>query len=266
MSGFSASWLALREPHDLAARDRGLVRALAHFLAARQRLAVLDMGSGTGSSLRALASHLPAPQAWRLVEHDPALIAAGMALLPRSGPAAWRYVEADLAEELETLLSGGCDLVTCSALLDLVSEPWMARLAGTVRALGVPLHAALTYDGRIALAPALPDDAWITELVNAHQRGAKGFGPALGPDATARLERLLQGSGRCLCAPSDWRLGPGDRAIQQALLEGWAGAAREMAPDKAPRIGSWLEERLALLRADRSRCTVGHRDLLWLPR
>ncbi|MDF1587421.1 class I SAM-dependent methyltransferase [Marinimicrococcus flavescens] len=266
MSGFAAGWLALREPHDTRARDTGLVRALAHWLGEPREITVVDMGSGTGSNLRWLAQHLPGRQHWRLVEHDPELIAAGMGLLPRGGDVSWRYVEADLESRLEAIVGEGCDLLACSALLDLVSAGWLARLARLASTQGIPLHAALTYDGRIGLQPPHRNDARVTDLVNAHQRTDKGFGPALGPDAAATLERLLEvRPGRTLCAPSDWRLEPEDREIQEALLEGWAGAAAEMAPEEAALVASWRAERLAALRADSGRCLVGHRDLLWLP-
>ena len=77
MTGFSADWLALREPIDHRSRHPGLLARLADAIGARESLRVVDLGAGTGSNLRALAPHLPPPrQTWRLVDHDPALIAA----------------------------------------------------------------------------------------------------------------------------------------------------------------------------------------------
>lgn len=266
MSGFAASWLALREPFDARARDPGLAAALASRLADRQEIRIVDLGSGTGSNLRWLAPRLAGRQRWRLIEHDPTLIAAGESLLRREGTVDWSFIEADLSAGLEAVLDEGCDLVTCSALLDLVSSAWLERLAGAVSVRGAALYASLTYDGRIGLQPPLEGDTEVTALADAHQRTDKGFGPALGPDAAPALGRLLGGcGGRVLCSASDWVLAPDERAIQEALVRGWAGAAIAMAPGEAAPVAAWQAGRLALLDAGRGRCLVGHRDLLWLP-
>ena len=92
-------------------------------------------------------------------------------------------VALDLTRDLEAALEGPVDLVTASALLDLVSETWLERLAVETAARSIPLYAALSYDGRIELTPPDPLDAAIVAAVNAHQRTDKGFGPALGPAA-----------------------------------------------------------------------------------
>lgn len=264
MSGFSADWLALREPFDQAARAAALEVALGLWARGRGELRVVDLGAGTGSNLRHLAPRLPVAQRWTLVEHDPALILAGRGLLP-SGVEA-RYRRADLVHELEAVLEGPVDLVTCSALLDLVSAAWLERLVRVVRARDLALLAVLSYDGRVELEPAHPLDGEVIGLVNRHQRTDKGFGPALGPEAALALGRALQGAGETpLVASSDWRAGPADAALQRALVLGWAEAARALAPGRAAAIGSWQDERLQAIAAGGARCRVGHLDLLRLP-
>src|SRR5688572_23759953 len=74
MSGFSADWLALREPADHRARDAGLLRALADWAEQRGDLTVLDLGCGAGSNARAMIPHLRGTQHWRLVDYDRALL------------------------------------------------------------------------------------------------------------------------------------------------------------------------------------------------
>ncbi|MFU8825803.1 MAG: class I SAM-dependent methyltransferase, partial [Yoonia sp.] len=71
--GFSATWLALREPADHAARDDALLTAAAD--AAGPSPVIVDLGSGTGSTLRAFAPVLNNAAAWRLVDSDPVLLA-----------------------------------------------------------------------------------------------------------------------------------------------------------------------------------------------
>ncbi len=75
MSDFSPEWLDLRETADVRARSSDVADAVAARFALRDELRVLDLGSGTGANLRAIASLLPTRQTWKLVDHDPALLA-----------------------------------------------------------------------------------------------------------------------------------------------------------------------------------------------
>src|SRR5262249_20620765 len=146
---------------------------------------------GTGSTLRAVAAHLPARQNWRLVDNDLGLLArAGE--LTRSSGANVTTTPVDLSHDLEAALDGAVDLVTASALLDLVSAAWLERLAVETAARRLPIYAALTYDGRAELEPVDPFDAAIIAAVNRHQRRDKGFGPALGPAAAAAAVTQFQ--------------------------------------------------------------------------
>ncbi len=207
------------------------------------------------------------PQRWTLVELDPALIAAG-ARRPAPAPAvAVAYRRADLARALEEVLAGPVHLVTCSALLDLVSADWLARLVRLLIARDLAFLAVLSYDGLVELEPPHPLDREVIGLVNRHQRTEKGFGPALGPEAVRYCTELLRAAGEVsLVARSDWRAGPADAALQRALIMGWSEAARAIAPERTAAITSWQEERLRAIEAGLGRARVGHLDLLRLPR
>ena len=75
MSGFSAEWLALREPYDLRARNPAVLDAVAAALKSHSSVRIVDLACGTGSTLRALGPHLPARQNWKLVDNDLGLLA-----------------------------------------------------------------------------------------------------------------------------------------------------------------------------------------------
>jgi hypothetical protein len=156
--------------------------------------------------------------------------------------------------------------VTASALLDLVSRRWLETLAARCRAAGAMVLFALTYDGRIAWEPADPEDALIRDLVNRHQRTAKGFGRALGPEAADTATRSFQSAGYDMHREtSDWQLTPIHSDLQRQLLEGWARAAAEIEPRRAPVIDDWQTRRLNHIAAGSSLVAVGHVDLAGWP-
>ena len=259
MSGFSAEWLALRERADARARSAPLVAALRARLAADAR--ILDLATGTGANVRHLAPLLDGNHAWTVVDHDAALLAVLPQRVPHS--LALDAVRADL-RDLAALPFPEHGLVTASALLDLVSATWLEALAARCAQASACVLFALSYDGRIAFQPSLPYDARVTELVNRHQRGDKGFGPALGPTAAAAAVAAFAAVGyRCETAPSDWQLGPEDSALQRALVAGWAEAATAMDPAAAGPIAAWREARSASAAA--TRLGVGHVDVIAWP-
>ena len=172
----------------------------------------------------------------------------------------------DLSALERTDIVEGRVLVTASALLDLVSEPWVASLCAMCRRTGAVVLLALTYNGRISCSPAEPEDEMVRLLVNRHQHGDKGFGPAFGPDAPARAEEHFARLGYDVTrAASDWVLTPDEGLLQQQLLDGWAEAATAIEPGEAPRISEWNARRQAHVAAGRSRIVVGHDDLVAIP-
>ena len=82
MSGFSIDWLDLRENADHRARDKTLIEQAIRWLddvsIPNQTPLIADLGSGTGSTIRSfdnLIAEDPKPLSWRLIDHDPILLA-----------------------------------------------------------------------------------------------------------------------------------------------------------------------------------------------
>lgn len=267
MSGFSTDWLALREPMDAAARNPELTARLLDWRRGRGLLTVLDLGSGTGANLRFLVPPLGGEQHWRLVDHDSVLLARGeeqcgawAAKREINLTLDWRRL--DLVRDWERLDFRGVQLVTASALLDLVSADWLERLARHCWDARAAVFVTLSYDGSIAWEPVLAGDEEVREQVNRHQRTDKGFGPALGPDAAGTLAVRLRKLGyEVMSRPSPWRLRPEQRAMQTALLEDWVSAARQIAPEAEADWADWLVRRRRWIERGASRLWVGHEDL-----
>ena len=261
-SRFAATWLEQRERADHAARARALLPALADWLPERP-LTIADLGAGSGSNLRYLGPRLAPAQHWVLIDQDSGLLdtaaspAPRITLAPRAGDLAAAALPADLAP----------DLVTASALLDLVSEPWLEALASRCRERRSAVLLALSVDGEIGAEPADAADPAVFALVQAHQRRDKGFGPALGGVAARTAETVFRAAGyRTWLSPSPWRLGPDAGALQASLVDGWAQAAREQAgPDAGAWLDDWHRRRYSAIRSGAGRLRVGHQDLLALP-
>lgn len=262
-SSFAASWLALREPVDHRSRSDELTGILAAEGRQRGWSRVVDLGSGTGSNLRYLDPRLPWVESWTVLDQDGDLL--GRVTEPRPGREL-RRITGDIAREGLAAVAE-TELVTASALLDLVSDDWMAALVRACRAAGAGALFVLSYDGHIHLAPEEPEDAEVREAVNRHQERDKGVGAALGPAAASVAEELFRGAGyRTESVRSPWILeGPADAALARELTDGWVEAAAEVWSGDPARLRRWHARRRDQIHGGGFRIEVGHRDLLALP-
>jgi SAM-dependent methyltransferase len=252
--GFSADWLALREPADHAAREAALLAAAAD--AAGPHPVIVDLGCGTGSTIRAFEGHVAGNAQWRLLDNDPNLLAH--AARAAGGQATTHQID---LRDLDTIPLDRATLVTASALLDLCSQAWVEGLAEKLARHNLPFYAALNYDGVMQWTPPYPADDMITQAFNRHQRTDKGFGPALGPDAANVIATTFAAAGyRVLQADSPWLLSGEHAALQRELVQGIAQAASEAGAGEA---STWGDTRKAAART--AHCHIGHRDVLALP-
>jgi SAM-dependent methyltransferase len=266
MTGFAISWLDLRESADFAARDKTLVSQLLAWLASFEASngadpLVVDLGSGTGSTLRAL-TRLGAPRfVWRLVDHDGALLDEALK----------RHRKAFLIEDYQADLTvmdelplGGARLVTASALFDLVSRGFVDKLVARLQRQRSGLYAALSYNGVMSWEPAHSLDADVLTAFNKDQLRDKGFGPALGPDAADYLQQALINAGyEVFTAPSPWVLTPVDATLSNELIRGISAAVATGYGLDTLELKTWETFRLA--HTSTGSATVGHLDILaWL--
>ncbi len=282
MSGFSTQWLALREPADQRARNSALADDLRTRLGDVSPLRVVDIGAGTGANLRATAPLLGPQQSWRLLDHDPALLAqaalaladwadfsahdSGRLTLEKDGlHIAVELVQVDLAAHPEAVRAGDPHLITASAFFDLVSAPWIERFADAVVAAGATFFTVLTCDGRDLWTPPHEADAAVAAAFRADQGRDKGFGAGAGDVATDLLLHALHQRGyEAHARESPWLLEaaePGDAALIAALATGTAAAAEETGQVLHSRLEAWRAARIAA-----THCRIGHMDLLAAPK
>ena len=230
---FSAAWLELREPYDRRARnaagDRrggGGARGPAFGDDRRSRLRHrLDVS-------RADAAHPDPGRTGGLFDNDLSLLAR----TPQSSPPNVNVatVPIDLSLDLEAALDGPVDLVTTSALLDLVSDEWLRAARGRDRG-----AAAAGLCGA-ELRRARRDDAGRFRGQKNHRRGQRasahrqglrsGAGTEAARTAVERFERVgysvLQGQ-------SDWVFGAARPRDPDAMLYR-VGLPRPATSDELP--------------------------------
>jgi hypothetical protein len=228
-------WLTLREPADAAARSTELADRLG------RHPVIHDLGGGSGAMGRWLAPRLPDPQHWVVHDRDPALL--GLVDIPAA------TVETRLSDVTRLTPDdlADADLVTASALLDLLTADELDRMLAACA--GLPMLLTLTVTGRVTLDPVDPLDARIEAAFNDHQR-RDGL---LGPDAVDRLRD------RAIVRPSPWRLDGAHADLIAEWLRGWVGAAFEQ--DPSIEAETYLERRLA----NPPTVIVDHADVLVLP-
>ena len=266
----SAGWLALREPADATARARDLIDHLGRQRPATGRWVIHDLGGGTGAMGRWLAPLLTGPQRWVVHDRDADLLAIADARVP--GPAAdGAAVTVEARHSDVTRLHrrdlAGATLITASALLDMLTADELTRIAAVCASAGCPALLTLTVVGRVGLTPTHRLDQPMAAAFNAHQRRATERGALLGPDAAgfavAEFRRL---GAEVLVRDSPWRLDAAHSDLLAAWFSGWVGAARDQGVEPAAEADAYTGLRLAQARAGELAATVGHADVLALPR
>lgn len=263
-----ATWLALREPADEAARSLDLVALLRPHLP-QGRAVIHDLGCGAGSMGRWLAPRLPGAQHWVLHDRDHDLLGRAAAERPTAaadGAAVTTETCRDDITRLPADALSSASLVTASALLDMFTADELDRFVRSCAEAACPVLVSLSVVGRVEIAPADPLDARVGLAFNAHQRRDAGGGPLLGPDAVGRAaQAFTMNGGEVLVRDSAWRLGADQAALITAWLTGWVDAAVDQQPDLRDAAEDYVARRLVAAAEGELRVTVHHQDLLVLP-
>ena len=272
LSGASAAtlvdpdWLAARVAADDAARAatvNTLLPELSRYLIEAAgpggTVQIIDLGAGTGANQRWLAPRLPIRQRWLHLDHNP--------VISRSLPLAAETVIIDESVEalgeLLTRSSGDRQLVSCSALLDVLTTEQIQAVCRAVIDNRVPAFFSLTVTGGLRLSPADAHDQLLLAAFNDHQRRA---GRA-GPEATTLTVNLLRAAEFAVTTQeTPWRLtAESGLAFVDQMLEERLAAAVAQDPALARTAAAWLELRRAQLAAGLLRIELDHCDILGLP-
>jgi hypothetical protein len=259
-------WLVARVTADNAARAATLTTLLPQLIdylidpdLPDATVQIIDLGAGSGANQRWLAPRLPIPQRWLHVDHNP--------VISRSQPLPAETVIIDASvEALDQLLAssnGRRQLVTCSALLDVLTTEQITAVCQAAINHRVAAFFSLTVTGDLILDPPHPHDQLLSAAFNDHQRRAG----RPGPDASALTVELL-GAAKFAVRIQDtpWQL-TADSApafVDQLLTERLAAAVAQD-PALVAAAADWLDLRRAQLAAGVLRIELAHCDILGLP-
>lgn len=272
---FADEWLQAREAADHRARSVELTQRLEQWAGDTLKsnhqnpVRIVDIGTGRGSNVAYLAPALSSPQEWVLVDQDRDLLAQAAHRVNQL-KVPFETVQRRLApEDFQGFLPQDTSIVTASALIDLVSELWLAALVAEVISKQAAILIVLSYTGRFTLSPAHTDDSLLRELVNQHQHGDKGTGAALGPEAAAVLADQLSFEGyEVQVVETPWQLDSKDAQLATMLMAGWVTAAKQQSSGvegASDRLDAWFAARKQQLVAGELEITVRHQDVLGLP-
>lgn len=272
LSGASATtlvdpdWLAARVAADGAARAATvstllpeLSRYLIEAAGPGGTVQIIDLGAGTGANQRWLAPRLPIQQRWLHLDHNPVISRS----LPLAAETEIVDESVEALGELLTRSSGDRQLVSCSALLDVLTTEQIQAVCRAVIVNRVPAFFSLTVTGGLRLSPADAHDQLLLAAFNDHQRRA---GRA-GPEATTLTVNLLRAAEFTVTTQeTPWRLtAESGLAFVDQMLEERLAAAVAQDPALARTAAAWLELRRAQLAAGLLRIELDHCDILGLP-
>jgi hypothetical protein len=222
-------------------------------------LEVIDLGAGTGANQRWLAPRLPFPQRWIHLDHDPAISRS----LPQPDDTMIIDSSVELLSRLLADGSGDHHLVTCSALLDVLTTAQLDAVCEAVIDNQVPALFSLSVTGTQSVSPGNRHDQRLLDAFNDHQRRAGRAGPEA---ITLAGDALRAGGFTVRTQETPWQLSAsGDSAFVAQLLRERLDAAVAQDTSLTVMAEAWFELRRAQLELGALRIEVGHRDLLALP-
>jgi hypothetical protein len=281
LSGASAAtlvdpdWLAARVAADNDARAATLdtllpelINYLSAWTGSDTTVEIFDLGAGTGANQRWLAPRLPFRQRWLHLDHNPVItrslpLPAETVIIDASVETLAQLMQAELVEAHPSTSSRRSRVVTCSALLDVLTTEQVEAVCRAVIDNRVPAFFSLTVTGGLRLSPTDPHDQLLLAAFNDHQRRAGGAGP----EATSLTVNPLRAAEFAVTTEkTPWRLtAESGIAFVDQMLEERLAAAVAQDPALAGTAAAWLELRRAQLIAGLLQIELDHCDILALP-
>ena len=272
-----ADFLQAKFALDERSLNREVRAAFLDALHSLPQIHCLDVGAGTGATLRRLLnSELAPPLSLTALDRD-----LGLLDIARQEAEGWlknkrltaiRFAVDEVKDHRPDRLY---NVITAHAFLDLAPLPQALRLFAAWLQPGGYLYASINYDGDTTLLPVYDDadfEARLLEHYNHTMEQRRVDGQATGGAYCGRrLHGLLPEYGFDILAhgSSDWNITPflgeyrdGDAVCLKALLEMIYGEGQRSGQFHHDQLDRWRENRLRLLQQRRLELTIRQLDLL----
>ena len=252
MEQFSSDWLALREQEDLLARNSSVFYSVHEYLQNQTELKILDIGCGTGATMRALFPRFKQHQNWTLLDADKKLLERAKFLnqsLVEDSMNEMHLEYFDLTKGFG-YLNADYDLVTTTAFLDLVSESWIKKFVRVLNDYDLAFYCSITPTNKIVFEPKISLDDKIICAFNTHRYNDKGFGVSSGGKVTEFTISYLKNYGfKVFQANKEWGCQNPDKEFRKVfysqLIEGIAQAVAETNLLESAKLEYWKRTRLS---------------------
>ena len=252
MEKFALDWLALREHEDFLARNSSILKSVQKYFRSQKQLNILDIGCGTGATMRALLPNFNQQQIWTLLDADDKLLECA------------KFLNQSLLEETTNkMILKFCDLskgfgylhadynlVTTTAFLDLVSESWIKEFILALKDQNLAFYCSITPTNNIFIEPKINLDDKVICAFNKHRYIDKGFGESLGGKVTDFTINVLNNSDfHVFQANKEWGCQNPDSEFRKVfysqLIEDIAKAVAETNLLESAKLEHWKRTRLS---------------------
>ena len=283
-TGFNTDWLNERFRFDNTARSTIVENELFSHLSNKNKLKIVDIGSGSGSSCVYLMKKLPQDQDWTFVELNPNLAKASLIRLERIAlDNNWeahrsqntliiqtpdkniniKVIHASFLELDSFLDLSAVDLVTAAAVFDLLSVKMLHDFLGKLLTHKVALLATINYAG-MAFQPAEVADIYFAHLYGQHMLRPRDFGQSTGPNCSRLMMDFHQKKGiNAICEPSNWLVRPTDKKMHRFLLTYFNEAIPAVLTTQKEHteFKIWMDRKIELLEMGQLQTEVFHFDI-----
>jgi len=298
------SWLNGRQAYDEHARNSRVMQECLRYFAQGQRAesfpvgTVVDLGAGTGNNALHLLQNVLVPEKLILIEQHPKLLEEAKrrfielaetgvisehycAIVSESDSTLSLQLNGDNASSQKLNLEFVCadfrrwlsthdaiDLITCGALLDLLTHDELISLLESVKSAAVPFYSSLNYLST-RYDPPGKDDSFSIELFESHMTRSLDRGFPLGSRASDLLIQWAEGCQgySVLSGRSDWTIASDDESFLTMNLEFHYRGAHTMCASKMDRsrVEQWYAGKRRAIREGLVGLGVQHHDHLLLP-
>lgn len=282
---FTVEWLDMRYPFDEAARNK-MVESLCldAIVSEKEKVSIVDIGSGTGANFIYLFPKIAMDQHWVLIELNPELGLRSLerinALATTAGFASDRkdntlwidrgeqkirvdWMKASFLQLEQYIDLQSVDLLLASAVFDLLSAPMMRDFLRKLQYYKIPLLSTLNYKNTL-FVHATKSDNFYCQSYNQHMLRKQEFGSSLGPESMSFILKILKEmNAQVVHGESTWRLLPTDTKMMKLLLGFMENAIPEILENENEKQAflEWINDKYYLLEQGLLEMKVEHGDV-----